>query len=74
MKVDGEWVFLGHAEVWIPARDGRIFVAPSMVYHYVVDHHYRPPQVVCDALENLPADFALWDTPDGHYRQLLARL
>lgn len=74
VELDGRQVLLGHAETWIPSADGRIFIAPTLVYHYVVSHSYHPPGVVIAALGELPDDVDLWDTPDGHYRRLLASL
>ena len=34
-------VQMGTANVWVPA-DGRIFVAPSLVLHYIDAHGYAP--------------------------------
>ena len=41
---------LGHAEVRVPAGDGVVFAAPTLVWHYVTAHGYRPPQAFVDAL------------------------
>lgn len=39
---DGETLLLGSAEIRVFA-EGAVFAAPNLVYHYVVDHHYLPP-------------------------------
>jgi hypothetical protein len=41
---------LGSAEVWVEAKDGKIYAAPDMIYHYVAEHAYCPPQEFIDAL------------------------
>ena len=74
VTIHGRACLLGHAEAWVPAADGRIFVAPTLVYHYVIAHQYRPPDAVVDALRALPEDPLIWNTPDGLYRRLVAEL
>ncbi len=74
VEIGGKRILLGHAEAWVPSSDGRIFVAPTLVHHYVTAHDYRPPDVVIAALRALPDDVAQWDTPDGLYRTLLAEI
>jgi hypothetical protein len=34
---------LGNGEIRVRALDGRIYVAPVLIYHYVVSHGYLPP-------------------------------
>ena len=34
---------LGNGEIWITASSGRIFVSPTMIYHYICDNDYSPP-------------------------------
>jgi hypothetical protein len=36
-------------EIYVPGRNG-IYVAPSLIYHYVVDHHYQPPAEFMEAV------------------------
>jgi hypothetical protein len=38
-------VTLGCSEIWIPDGAGGIYAAPSLVYHYIEKHGYRPPAV-----------------------------
>lgn len=34
---------VGNAEIRVFYKDN-VYAAPSTVYHYVVDHHYKPPE------------------------------
>jgi hypothetical protein len=40
--------------------DGRTYAAPTLVYHYVVRHHYSPPEEFVRAVLTAP----LPDTPE----------
>ena len=54
---DGQSIVLGHAEVWVPDSEGQlIFAAPSLIYHYVVEHHYLPPQTYIEAIRSFRVD------------------
>lgn len=46
----GKEIFLGHAEIRVEAKDGRIYAAPNLIYHYVLEHDYDPPQEFVEAL------------------------
>ena len=49
-----ETLWLGSAEIRVFA-EGAVFAAPNLVYHYVVDHHYLPPdEFVRAVLEGKP--------------------
>jgi hypothetical protein len=41
----------GSAEVWIKGKENVVFAAPSLIYHYITSHGYRPPQEFIDAVE-----------------------
>jgi hypothetical protein len=41
---------LGGAEVRVVSQDGDWLAAPDLVYHYVTDHDYLPPQEFVDAV------------------------
>jgi hypothetical protein len=41
---------LGDAEIVVVDRSGTQYIAPNMIYHYVVGHDYRPPEVFIRAL------------------------
>lgn len=45
---------LGCANLWLPG-DEVIYVAPSLVIHYIYNHSYLPPQEFIDAVERCPA-------------------
>ncbi len=51
----GRAVTLGASELWIPARQ-RMWAAPSMVYHYIEQHHYQPPELFIADLQALRLD------------------
>lgn len=43
-------VLLGHWEIWIPGRDGKVFASPALVIHYIDTHQYCPPKEYIDAV------------------------
>jgi hypothetical protein len=45
-----EKLVLGSAEVRIFSDEGNIYAAPNLIYHYVLSHHYCPPQEFIDAV------------------------
>ncbi|SRR6266404_6148375 len=47
-----EKTILGRSEIWMPSgQEGQFFAAPSMVYHYIKDHHYLPPPEFISAID-----------------------
>lgn len=38
------FVWLGMGEIHIDDLDGRVYSAPSLIVHYVVEHGYYPPE------------------------------
>jgi len=44
---------MGAANLFLPG-EAALFVAPSLVIHYVRDHFYRPPEAFCQALRSCP--------------------
>jgi hypothetical protein len=46
----GDELRLGSAEIRVEGKDGVVYAAPNLVYHYVVDHDYRPPDGFVDAV------------------------
>lgn len=45
-------MLLGTGEMGIPAlENGRFYAFPTMLYHYIVEHQYRPPTAFLNALE-----------------------
>ena len=51
----GEPLLLGTSEIRVFSRHGEIFAAPTLIYHYVKSHNYRPPDEFIRALEEGPA-------------------
>jgi hypothetical protein len=50
---DGLVVHFGAHNLYVPA-EGCVYVAPSMIAHYVDVHSYEPPAVFWDAVMNCP--------------------
>jgi hypothetical protein len=46
-------VVVGSANVFVPSHDV-LFMAPSLIVHYVDAHGYRPPAAFRDAVERCP--------------------
>lgn len=43
-------LILGSSEIRVFGRDGTIYAAPNLIYHYIVEHQYRPPDVFIQAV------------------------
>ncbi|WP_443732102.1 DUF7919 family protein [Streptantibioticus silvisoli] len=41
---------LGMAEIHVEQKDGQAFASPSLILHYVLEHHYLPPAAFCEAV------------------------
>jgi len=41
---------LGSAEVRVVGRSGRVYAAPTMIWHYVAVHRYQPPREFIEAV------------------------
>jgi len=50
----GERIELGYAEIRVFGERGRIYAAPNLLYHYVIVHHYKPPEEFVHALKYSP--------------------
>jgi hypothetical protein len=46
----GKKLLLGSAEIRVFAPSGEIYAAPTLIYHYVQAHNYRPPDEFLSAL------------------------
>lgn len=46
----GKTLVLGSAEIRVKGKGGTVYAAPDLIYHYVAEHHYKPPQEFIDAL------------------------
>lgn len=47
-------LLLGTAEIRVFSKEGLIYAAPTLVYHYVRTHHYKPPEEFIRALKEGP--------------------
>ena len=56
--LNGETVWLGAAEMWIPSSSGRVFAAPDLLVHYVEQHAYKPPADFVEAVLDQSVDQA----------------
>jgi len=52
---NGVAIQLGSAEIRVFDACGDAFAAPDLLYHYVADHHYRPPPEFVTAVMSGPA-------------------
>ncbi|PRQ09410.1 hypothetical protein ENSA7_08680 [Enhygromyxa salina] len=67
----GPKMLLGAAELWVPSLDySVIFVAPNLVYHYVSEHRYAPPNAFVDAVLGAEVAYKQWD-PRAESEKLL---
>jgi hypothetical protein len=51
---NGEPLLLGTSEIRVFPKDGVIYAAPTLIYHYVSAHHYQPPEEFVKALSESP--------------------
>lgn len=51
---EGVRLLLGSAEIRVIGPTGELFAAPDLIYHYVLKHHYRPPDEFLRALSDGP--------------------
>jgi|SRR5579859_299565 len=65
---NGETLFLGSAEIRVFGKGDLIYAAPTLIYHYVFIHHYKPPEEFLCALKESPKP------PDPMYLERLTKL
>jgi hypothetical protein len=51
---NGVCITLGSSEIRAFSSHGEVYAAPSLIYHYVNTHHYKPPDQFLRALEKGP--------------------
>lgn len=51
----GVTLLLGSAEIRVHSKSGRSYACPNMIYHYIKDHGYKPPEEFINAVVGLPA-------------------
>ncbi len=50
----GKRLLLGTVEIRVFSQDGTIYAAPTLIYHYVAIHNYKPPDEFLNALREGP--------------------
>jgi len=51
VEYKGKQMGLGNAEIRVEVKDGKTYAAPNLIYHYLKDCEYLPPQEFLDALD-----------------------
>ena len=51
-------IYWGNGEIWIRGKGDIMYVAPTMIVHYIYRHAYLPPQEFIDAVLALPEEDA----------------
>lgn len=51
---NNETLLLGYSEIRVISRSGQSYAAPSLIYHYILEHNYRPPKSFMSALRSGP--------------------
>lgn len=64
----GHRLSLGSAQIDVAGLDGTRYVAPNLVFHYIVDHQYRPPEAFIDSV--IHGEFQSEPRPVGQHRTL----
>lgn len=54
VKRGSDSIQLGSAEIRVFGKDGMTYAAPNLIYHYVVEHCYRPPEEFIQAVMESP--------------------
>lgn len=62
VEYKGKQMGLGSAEIRVTGQNGRIYAAPNLIYHYIKDCGYLPPQEFLDAVASMPVE-AVPNTP-----------
>ncbi len=50
----GQKIGMGSGEIWIFGRNGQTYAAPTLILHYITQHHYNPPQEFIQATLDSP--------------------
>jgi len=54
MEHNGESEKLGDGEIRVIIKEGFFFASPDLIFHYVVDHNYSPPEEFIQAILEAP--------------------
>src|SRR6267142_4782726 len=62
-------IALGSAEIWMPSRENRvIYAAPDLIYHYVLEHRYLPPNDFIHSV--LHSDHREWNADQEFHNRI----
>ena len=50
VKYKGEERKVGYYEIRVFSKDGKVYAAPSMILHYIMEHNYMPPEEFINAV------------------------
>ena len=56
INAHGGEVLLGSAEIRVPGDERICYGAPDLIYHYVVEHEYKPPAQFVEAVQRCVMD------------------
>lgn len=51
VQIDGRHIDVGNGEIQVTGKGATIYVAPTMILHYIAEHHYLPPDEFIKALK-----------------------
>jgi hypothetical protein len=67
-RLDGRAIAVGFQELRAFGVDGTVYAAPTLIFHYVTEHGYRPPEAFIRAVLEGP------QPGTAEYKSRLARL
>jgi hypothetical protein len=50
VRVAGHDIEVGNGEIQLMGEGDTVYVAPTMIFHYIVDHRYLPPEEFIEAV------------------------
>ena len=53
LRYKGRILFLGDTDIYVPGEEV-VYVAPSLILHYIQHHQYQPPLCFVDSVLNCP--------------------
>ena len=54
VEYKGKKMLLGSAEIRVTGINGHVYAAPNLIYHYIKDCQYLPPQEFLSAVDSGP--------------------
>lgn len=50
VEFNGKKRNVGYYEIRVWGKDGKVYAAPSLIVHYILQHNYKPPQEFINAV------------------------